>query len=168
MQHIKINEKTGEFQHFIDNDLKTGFCLEDTIEFFDVLHIFKHFEFVKQSGIKVTLILTALLVMLFYKGRNIHSYFSRQLGKFYGIEGSKNPYYDLLGNEYICWRSLLYLFAMRYLKMSCKAGMKDKKEKTGKTDKIKALIFDDSPTEKTGKKIEYVSKIHDHVEQNLR
>ena len=31
------------------------------------------------------------------------------------------------------------------------------------SDKIRALIFDDSPIEKSGKKIEAVSKMHDHV-----
>ena len=31
------------------------------------------------------------------------------------------------------------------------------------SDNIRALIFDDSPIEKSGKKIEGVSKMHDHV-----
>lgn len=95
--------------------------------------------------------MTTLLVMLFYRSRNIHSYFSRQLER----EGSKNPYYDLLGNERINWRSLLYLFAKRYLSLSGRIA--------AHSHKIKALIFDDSPIEKSGKKIEAVSKMHDHV-----
>ena len=31
MQHMKITEILGEFQKFIDNDIKTGLCLEDTL-----------------------------------------------------------------------------------------------------------------------------------------
>ncbi|MQY79093.1 MAG: transposase [Bacteroidetes bacterium] len=155
MQHMKITENLGEFQKFIDNDDKTGLCLEDTLRFFDIQRIFGQFESLKQSGIKVTLILTALLVMLFYKSRNIHSYFTRQFGKLMGTDGSKNPYYDLLGNEYICWRAILYLFARRYLSLSSRIA--------DFSGKIKAVIFDDSPTEKRGKKIEGVSKVHDHV-----
>jgi len=93
--------------------------------------------------------------MLFYRSRNIHSYFSRQFGKLADRNGSKNPYYDLLGNEYINWRSILYLFARRYLNLSGKI--------TEYSGKIRALIFDDSPIEKSGKKIEAVSKMHDHV-----
>jgi hypothetical protein len=152
---MKITEKLGEFQKFIDNDDKTGLCLEDTLKFFDTQRIFGQFESVKQNGIRVTLIMTTLLVMLFYRNRNIHSYFSRQYGKQTDRKGSKNPYYDLLGNENINWRSILYLFAKRYLNLSGRI--------TDYCGKIKALIFDDTPAEKRGEKIEGVSKVHDHV-----
>ncbi len=152
---MKITEKLGEFQKFIDNDDKTGLCLEDTLKFFDTQRIFGQFESVKQNGIRVTLIMTTLLVMLFYRNRNIHSYFSRQYGKQTDRKGSKNPYYDLLGNENINWRSILYLFAKRYLNLSGRI--------TDYCGKIKALIFDDTPAEKRGEKIEGVSKVHNHV-----
>jgi hypothetical protein len=152
---MKITEKLGEFQRFIEDDSKTGACLEDTLGFFDIQRIFGQFESVKQNGIRVTLIMTTLLVMLFYRNRNIHSYFSRQYGKQTYRKGSKNPYYDLLGNENINWRSILYLFAKRYLNLSGRI--------TDYSGKVRALIFDDSPTEKRGKKIEGVSKVHDHV-----
>ena len=81
MQHMKITENLGEFQKFIDSDNKTGLCLEDTLGFFYIQRIFGQFESVKQNGIRVTMILTTLLIMLFYRNRNIHSYFSRQYGK---------------------------------------------------------------------------------------
>lgn len=152
---MKITENLEEFQKFIDNDDKTGLCLEDTLKFFDTQRIFGQFESVKQNGIRVTLIMTTLLVMLFYRNRNIHSYFSRQYGKQTDRKGSKNPYYDLLGNENINWRSILYLFAKRYLNLSGRI--------TDYCGKIKALIFDDTPAEKRGEKIEGVSKVHDHV-----
>lgn len=155
MQHYKITDNLGEFQKFIDSDSKAGMCLEDTIRFFDIQRIFGQFESVKQSGIRVTMIMTTLLVMLFYRSRNIHSYFSRQQGRQLERDGSKNPYYDLLGNEHINWRSILYLFAKRYLSLSGRIA-----SNSGKT---RALIFDDSPIEKSGKKIEAVSKMHDHV-----
>ena len=155
MQHTKVTKNFGEFQKFIDSDNKTGLCLEDSLKFFDIQRVFGKFESVKQSGIKVIFIMTSLLVMLFYRSRNIHSYFSRQFGKLADRKGSKNPYYDLLGNEYINWRSILYLFARRYLNLSGRIA-----EYSGK---IRALIFDDSPIEKSGKKIEAVSKMHDHV-----
>lgn len=134
MQHNKVTDNLGEFQKFIDSDSKTGMCLEDTIRFFDIQRIFGRFESVKQSGIRVTMIMTTLLVMLFYRSRNIHSYFSRQQVRQLEREGSKNPYYDLLGNENINWRSLLYLFAKRYLNLSGRIA--------AQSHKIKALIFD--------------------------
>lgn len=156
MQHTKITDNLGEFQKFLDNDSKTGLCLEDTIGFFDVRRIFGQFDTIKQSGIMVSRIMTTLLVMLFYRSRNIYSYFSRQYGKQVEKEGSKNPYYDMLGNEQVPWRVILYLFARRYLQLASRLADHSKQ-------KIRALIFDDSPLEKTGGKIEGISKIHDHV-----
>ncbi|MDF1576698.1 MAG: transposase [Bacteroidales bacterium] len=156
MQHTKITDNLGEFHKFLDNDNKTGLCLEDTIGFFDVRRIFGQFDTIKQSGIMVSKIMTTLLVMLFYRSRNIHSYFSWQYGKQVEKEGSKNPYYDMLGNEQVHWRVILYLFARRYLQLVSRLADHSKQ-------KIRALIFDDSPVEKTGWKIEGVSKIHDHV-----
>jgi hypothetical protein len=152
---MKITENLGEFQKFLDSDNKTGLCLEDTIKFFDIQRIFGRFESVKQSGIRVTMIMTTLLIMLFYRNRNIHSYFSRQYGRQAEREGSKNPYYDLLGNENISWRTILYLYAKQYLRLARRI--------VAYSGKIRALIFDDSPIEKSGKKIEAVSKMHDHV-----
>ncbi|MDF1571888.1 MAG: transposase [Bacteroidales bacterium] len=131
-------------------------CLEDTIGFFDIRRIFGQFESIKQSGIRVTRIMTTLLVMLFYRSRNINSYFSGQYGKQIEKESGKNPYYDMLGNEDVPWRVILYLFARRYLSLISRIADHSKHV-------IRALIFDDSPLEKTGWKIEGVSKIHDHV-----
>jgi len=36
MQHMKITENLGEFQKFIEDDSKTGACLEETLGFFCV------------------------------------------------------------------------------------------------------------------------------------
>ena len=71
----------------------------------------------------------------------------------------QNPYYDLMGNEYICWRVILYLFAKRYLNLVGQIR--------GCTVQTRALIFDDSPLGKRGKKIEGVSKVYDHVTGNF-
>jgi len=34
MQHLKDTKKPGEFEKFIDNDDKTGLCLEDKLRLF--------------------------------------------------------------------------------------------------------------------------------------
>ena len=73
MQQMKITKNLGEFQSFIDNDYKSGLCLEYTFKFLDIQRIFRQFESAKQNGIRVPLILTTLLVMLFSRGKNIQS-----------------------------------------------------------------------------------------------
>lgn len=155
MQHTKNNHKIGEFQTFIESNEKTGECLNEILKFFEIRRIFKQFEGVKQRGIEVTLILTALLIMLFYKSANIYNFFYKGLAQRLGIDGSKNPYYDLLSNSYLCWRSLLFLVAKRFRYLY--------KRKNQKEAGIHAMIFDDSPIEKTSYKTEMVSRIHDHV-----
>ena len=40
---MKITENLGEFQKCLDDDSKTGLCLEDTLKFFDIQHIFGQF-----------------------------------------------------------------------------------------------------------------------------
>jgi hypothetical protein len=47
MQHMKITENLGEFQKFIEDDIKTGTCLKETLGFFDIQRIFGQFESVK-------------------------------------------------------------------------------------------------------------------------
>jgi len=51
------------------------------LKFFEIQRIFKQFEEIKQKGIKIRLILTTLMVMIFYRRKNIHSYFSKQNGE---------------------------------------------------------------------------------------
>jgi hypothetical protein len=121
MQQTKITKTLGEFQKFLENDNKTGLCLEDTLRFFDIQRIFGHFECIKQRGIKVTLIMTSLMVMLFYRSRNIHSYFSRQFGKYTGTDSSKE---SLLRS----FRQRVYLLAIDTVSVCQKVFEPDKPE----------------------------------------
>lgn len=155
MQHAKITKNISEFQAFINNNNKTGHCLSETLKFFDTQRIFGRFDFLKQRGVEVSLILKSLLVMLFYRNNNISNLFTRQHESQITIASGKNPYYDIQGNEHVNWRVILYLFAKRFMTLS--AHIADH------SDKVRALIFDDSLLEKSGKKIENVSRVHDHV-----
>jgi hypothetical protein len=72
------------------------------------------------------------------------------------FEGKKQAYYDAKNNENIDWRKLLMLHAKRFIYL---VNNNINLKSVNKT----ALIFDDSLLEKTGKKIEKVSMVHDHV-----
>jgi len=62
-------------------------------------------------------------------------------------------------NENINWRTILYLFTKLYLKLS--------KQISNYEDKTRALLFDDSPLKKNGKRIKDTSKMHDHITGNF-
>lgn len=70
-------------------------------------------------------------------------------------KGKKDVYYRALSNQKMNWRNILLLFVKRYLSL-------DKRLKPS-VDNTKCLIFDDTDIEKSGKTIEGVSKIYNHV-----
>ncbi|NQY25535.1 MAG: transposase [Campylobacteraceae bacterium] len=71
----------------------------------------------------------------------------------------KDPYYRILANQKVNWRSFLNHFVIQYLS----------KEKlfTPAKDVVKCLIFDDTDIAKTGKTIEGISKNYNHVSKTF-
>ncbi len=73
------------------------------------------------------------------------------------IEAGKDSYYDFKRNYNINWRNNLYFFVKRYLFLT------EKSCQTIDNLKPKCLIIDDTLFEKTGKTIEAISYVWDHV-----
>ena len=67
----------------------------------------------------------------------------------------KDPYYRILANQKIDWRAFLARFVKQYL-------LKDELF-TPAAEATRCLVFDDTDLSKTGKTIEGVPKIYDHV-----
>lgn len=70
--------------------------------------------------------------------------------------GKKDVFYDVKNNEFIDWRKLLLLHAKRFMCLI-------KNNINLKSDKITAIILDDSTLEKAGNKIEKISRVNNHV-----
>jgi predicted nucleic acid-binding Zn finger protein len=71
------------------------------------------------------------------------------------IEARKDTFYRLKNNPSICWRLVLWLFATKFRKCTEEQG-----EKSGS---VKCIVFDDTLLDKTGRCIEKVSRVWDHV-----
>ena len=71
------------------------------------------------------------------------------------IEARKDTFYRLKNNPSICWRLVLWLFATKFRKTVEEYG-----EKSGS---VKCIVFDDTLLAKTGRCIEKVSRVWDHV-----
>ena len=153
MQPYKNSKKPGELEIIISDSVKTTDTLTDVMSQFNTGRIFETFNSIKRSGVVVSKVLTILLMMPFYNVASIRALFKSGLS---GIEGQKDVYYEIKNNEKINWRQLLYLIAMRFIYL---INHREELKKSG----VKALIFDDSPEEKTSKKTEGVSVINDHV-----
>jgi predicted nucleic acid-binding Zn finger protein len=72
------------------------------------------------------------------------------------IEARKDAFYRLKNNPGICWRMILWLFALKFIKLTDTGGESD-------SDVLRCLVFDDSTLPKTGRYIEKVSRVWDHV-----
>ncbi len=76
------------------------------------------------------------------------------------VEAGKDTFYRLKNNPGICWRLVLWLFAAKFKKLAETRGSGDKH--------IRCMVFDDTVITKTGKLIEKVSRVWDHVSQSGR
>ncbi|MBN2862857.1 MAG: transposase [Bacteroidales bacterium] len=76
------------------------------------------------------------------------------------IEARKDVFYRLKNNVKICWRMIHWMFALKFIKLALSQGENN-------DDTIKCAIIDDSMLHKTGRYIEKISRMFDHVSQRF-
>ena len=108
----------------------------------------------KQRGYSFESIFSCLICLPFLGLRTVHSFTGSVLARH--IEARKDVFYRLNNNPGICWRLILWMFGLKFIKLAEAYGERDKSS-------VKCLIFDDSSLPKTGRYIEKVSRIWDHV-----
>ena len=72
------------------------------------------------------------------------------------IEARKDTFYRLKNNPGIYWRMILWLFSSKFIKLADENGERD-------SDAVRCFVVDDSSLSKTGRYIEKVSRVWDHV-----
>ncbi len=155
MQRIKSTKKVTELEDIASNPDFLTSSLTEVMDKFNISKYFSLFDFLKSKGLAVSSLLGILLILPFYGVANIYSLYKCGIN---GLEfdGKKDVYYDIKNNENIKWRELLMLHAKRFIYLISR-------NINLQTNSITALIFDDTLLEKTGKKIEKVSIVNDHV-----
>jgi len=159
MQRNKVTNKNSELEFIASNSEKLTSSLTDVMSKFQVKRNTQIFDFLKCKGIAVSSLLSILLILPFYGYANICQLMRCRLKKL-DIEGKKTTLYDIKNNEFIDWRKLLMFHVKRFIYLI-------NNNINLKSVKIKAIVFDDTKIEKTGKKIEKVSMVHDHVTQRF-
>ncbi len=152
MQKYKKIELCGSI---LADGEKTAFSIHKTLELFRIRRTGKFFDSVKRCGVSFSSILPVLLLMPFYGLFSISSLIMNNFHKSKTLSCGKTTIYDLKNNEKIAWRSLLIIISLRFKSLS------ETVQET--SERIKALIIDDSTLEKLGKTIEYSSRVYDHV-----
>lgn len=126
----------------------------------DILKIGKYhaiFSNVKEKGISALLLIKILISFQFIGVNNVYSFTKSYWNKTFGF--GKDAYYRLKNNSKINWRIFLFSIVKQVLlTLEQRKAIAEQK-----LSSVKAFIFDDTPLEKTGKKIEGVSKIYNHV-----
>jgi len=153
MLQNKDIDKTQEIKMFFKETWVQPEFFAKHLQLFNFTKHSAIFSSVKTSGIPYWTLLSTLLKLPFTGTRNIRGLMNNSLVP--EVHGEKDSYYRALENQKIDWRKLLLIFISRYLDLDDKF--------TGVIDDFKCLIFDDTDLPKSGKKMEGVSKIYNHV-----
>jgi len=155
MQHNKITKNISELKPIISDSEKMTSSLTDVMNIFNLKKHFSLFNFLKSKGVAVNSLLNIIILLPFYGVASIYALYQSGI-KNSEFQGKKDVYYDIKNSEYIDWRLLLILHVKRFKYLI-------NKNINLKSNGITAFIFDDTTLEKTGKKIERISVVNDHV-----
>jgi len=157
MQHDKNTKKIEQIAKVSKKEEEIANTIMQVVDKFAVVEHLKKFDVAKRSGKLISILTISLILLPFIGASNISSLFKSGLNK--AGEGKQNAYYDAKNNEKINWRLFLLVIAKRFTFLL----NVDNESLTEGIKKIRAFIFDDSSLEKTGKLIEGVGYIYDHV-----
>ena len=112
----------------------------------------------KQRGYSFEMIFSILISLPFLGLPTVHSFTGNVLAEH--IQARKDVFYRLKNNTGICWRMILWMFGLKFIKLVAAQGENN-------TSSPKCLIFDDSFLLKTGRYIEKISRMYDHVSKRF-
>jgi predicted nucleic acid-binding Zn finger protein len=112
----------------------------------------------KQRGYSFESIFSCLICLPFLGLQTVHSFTGSVMAEH--IKARKDVFYRLKNNPMICWRVVLWMFGLKFIKLAAsQAG--------NNSGAPRCLIFDDSDLPKTGRYIEKTSRIWDHVSRRF-
>lgn len=119
------------------------------IDRFDLKRILQPLSSFKTKGISLKLILSSLILCRF---RGLSIYAMRKSGL---TQIDENTLYRIMNNTLMDWRSLVRGMAQQFMRIVSKRGESN--------NSVRCFVIDDTVVAKTGKTIEGISKVHDHV-----
>jgi len=142
-------------------ELKNGFTsrwlepdfISSSLKCFSFSQLCRVVSEVKIKGYGFEWVMTILLSMPFIDANTVHSMLNGCIK--HHIEAGKDVFYRLKNHRGICWRMVLWLFASKFKSLTEKHSIS--------SGGPRCMILDDTFLDKTGKKIEKVSRMWDHV-----
>jgi hypothetical protein len=163
MPQDKITNKISELQNnFSSGQLKSSTIFQ-TLKSLKLSANFAEFNHLKTQGCAFNLVLSFLIWMTLQSKKTVNSSLSSLSDN--GVNFGKDVYYRLKNSEKICWRRILWYIVAKFL-LQTQGKSVITVEKATKT-KPRCLIFDDTLIEKTGRKIEKIGRVWDHVSNRM-
>lgn len=142
-------------------ELKTGFThrwlepefILSSLKSFSFSDLCKCISPVKVRGYSFQAIFTILISLPFIGAASVNSMVNGIVK--HQVEAGKDTFYRLKNNPDICWRLILWLFAAKFKKLTDPGS--------DNSNAVKCMVFDDTVIAKTGRFIEKVSRVWDHV-----
>jgi hypothetical protein len=116
---------------------------------------FSVFNDAKKEGYTFKQVLSLLISMVIMSCKTVNSSLPKLKEQGYTL--GKDVFYRLKNNPAIGWRRLLWYISMKFIKLTESMSSEEDKKKPH------YLIFDDTTIEKTGRKMEFIGKVYDHV-----
>ena len=145
---VQINE----LEKVLCNNESTDKGVLDFFDKFKLTQLLSPFESVKIKGYRISLLL-AILCLFRLRGMSIWA--NQKINGTKMFEGDENSLYRLMNNSKMNWRKLLLSFTKQFIHITEKHGEE--------TKSVKCFVLDDTDLEKTGKTIERIGKIFNHV-----
>jgi hypothetical protein len=156
LQSKDINKIAELKNGFTPRWLEPDFILS-SLTCFSFSAVCKHLTPFKQRGYSFESVFSCLISLPFLGLGTVHSFIGSALSAH--IQARKDVFYRMKNNSGICWRNILWMFGMKFIKLAGTRG--------GESASPKCLILDDSDLPKTGRYIEKVSRIYDHVSKRF-
>jgi hypothetical protein len=160
MQHIKGTTQIGVLKEVASSPEKLTDSLAKVIDRFKLKQHFSKFDALKAKGASVSNLLTSLVIMPFVGAASVYAMQKHGIVTSQDLQSKKDAYYTAKNSEGIDWRFLLLSVAKQFAHLV-------RKEAEAAKQRITAIVFDDTLLAKTGKGIEMISMVHDHVGQSL-
>ncbi len=154
LQSKDINKISELKNGFTPRWLEPDFILS-SLKCFSFSAICKSLNPLKKRGYSFEMIFSCLISLPFLGLSSVNSMATNAITDH--IKARKDVFYRLKNSSSICWRLILWMFSMKFIKLV--------NSQKPTSEAPKCLIFDDSMLEKTGRYIEKVSRMFDHVSQ---
>ena len=157
MLQDKVTKKISELSSdFSEKNLERSF-FSSGFKALNLTACFSEFSHFKSKGYSFQSVLSLLLWMTTQAGKTVNSSLPALIDN--GVVMGKDVFFRLKNNEKINWRRLLWHIATKFISQT---------QNEIEQGTIRCLIFDDTLLEKSGRRIEKIGKVHDHVSNSFK